>query len=156
MGDDYASLRRETGGSPMQIQVSTTIDRPIADVWRWYAEDHVRNHPRWDPDMELQQISEGPIGLGTKIRRRNVRFGAPVDGEMEVVEWDPERAIGMLIHDANMQMRGRTTFQQEGPDTTLLTIVTDIPDLDESKASVVSSRMQRTIENVKSLVESDP
>jgi uncharacterized protein YndB with AHSA1/START domain len=140
----------------MQIQVSTTIDRPIADVWRWYAEDHVRNHPRWDPDMELQQISEGPIGLGTKIRRRNVRFGAPVDGEMEVVEWDPERAIGMLIHDANMQMRGRTTFQEEGPDTTLLTIVTDIPDLDESKASVVSSRMQRTIENVKSLVESDP
>lgn len=140
----------------MQIQVSTTIDRPIAEVWRWYAEDHVRNHPRWDPDMELQQISEGPIGLGTKIRRRNVRFGAPVDGEMEVVEWDPERAIGMLIHDANMQMCGRTTFREEGPDTTLLTIVTDIPDLDESKASVVSSRMQRTIENVKSLVESDP
>ena len=140
----------------MQIQVSTTIDRPIADVWRWYAEDHVRNHPRWDSDMELQQISEGPIGLGTKIRRRNVRFGAPVDGEMEVVEWDPERAIGMLIHDANMQMRGRTTFQEERPDTTVLTIVTDIPDLDESKASVVSSRMQRTIENVKSLVESDP
>lgn len=140
----------------MQIQVSTTIDRPIAEVWRSYAEDHVRNHPRWDPDMELQQISEGPIGLGTKIRRRNVRFGAPVDGEMEVVEWDPERAIGMLIHDANMQMRGRTTFQEERPDTTVLTIVTDIPDLDESKASVVSSRMQRTIENVKSLVESDP
>jgi uncharacterized protein YndB with AHSA1/START domain len=140
----------------MQIQVSTTIDRPIAEVWRWYAEEHVRNHPRWDPDMELQQISEGPIGLGTKIRRRNVRFGAPVDGEMEVVEWDPERAIGMLIHDANMQMRGRTTFREEGPDTTVLTIVTDIPDLDESKAGVVSSRMQRTIENVKSLVESDP
>ena len=53
----------------MKIAVSTVINRPVADVWRWYAVEHVRNHPRWDPDMELEQISEGPIG--TRIRRRN-------------------------------------------------------------------------------------
>jgi hypothetical protein len=139
----------------MQIQVSTSIGRRVADVWRWYAEDHVRNHPRWDPDMELEQISEGQIGLGTTIRRRNVRFGAPVDGQMEVVEWDPQRALAMVIHDANMEMRSRTTFRAERPDTTLLTISTDIPDLDESKASIVSGKMQRTIDNIRSIVESD-
>jgi uncharacterized protein YndB with AHSA1/START domain len=57
----------------MEIEVETTIDRPVADVWRWYAVEHVRNHPRWDPDMELEQLSDGPMGLGTRIRRRNVR-----------------------------------------------------------------------------------
>lgn len=73
----------------MKIAVSTVIDRPLAGVWRWYAIEHVRNHPRWDPDMELEQISEGPIGLGTRIRRRNRHFGEPIEGEMEIVEWEP-------------------------------------------------------------------
>jgi len=39
----------------MRIEVSTTIDRPLAEVWRWYAVEHLRNHPRWDPDMGLEQ-----------------------------------------------------------------------------------------------------
>ena len=81
----------------MWIEVSTTIDRPVAEVWRWYAVEHVRNHPRWDPDIELEQVSEGPIGLGTRIRRRNVRWGAPIEGEMEIVEWEPERAMATRI-----------------------------------------------------------
>ena len=46
----------------MKFVVSTEIDLPVADVWRWYAVNHVANHARWDPDMELTQISEGPIG----------------------------------------------------------------------------------------------
>ena len=73
----------------MKVQVSIEIDRPVADVWRFWAVEHVRNHPRWDPDVELEQISEGSMGIGTKIRRRNTRWGTPVEGEMEVVEFDP-------------------------------------------------------------------
>jgi hypothetical protein len=99
----------------MRIEVSTTIDRPVAQVWRWYAVEHVRNHPRWDPDMGLEQLSKGPIGLGTRIRRRNVRWGEPIEGEMEIVEWEPERAMAARIHDANMDMDGRTTFETDGP-----------------------------------------
>ena len=139
----------------MWIEVSTTIDRPVAEVWRWYAVEHVRNHPRWDPDMELEQVSTGPIGLGTRIRRRNLRWGAPIEGEMEIVEWEPERALATRIHDANMDMAGRVTFQQTGPDRTVLAIAADIPGLDESKASHLSAMMQRSAENVKRLAESD-
>ena len=139
----------------MWIEVSTTIDRPVAEVWRWYAVEHVRNHPRWDPDMELEQVSEGPIGLGTRIRRRNVRWGAPIEGEMEIVEWEPERAMGTRIRDANMDMAGRVTFQKTGPDRMVLAIAADIPGLDESKASHLSAMMQRSAENVKRLAESD-
>jgi hypothetical protein len=93
----------------VKVMVSTDIDRPIADVWRFYAVEHVRNHPRWDPDMELEQISEGPIGLGTRIRRRNRHFGEPIEGEMEIVEWEPERVMGARIHDANADTTGRVT-----------------------------------------------
>ena len=139
----------------MRVEVSTTIDRPVAEVWRWYAVEHVRNHPRWDPDMELEQVSTGPIGLGTRIRRRNLRWGAPIEGEMEIVEWEPERAMATRIRDANINMAGRVTFEESGPDRTVLAIAADIPGLDESKASHLSAMMQRSAENVKRLAESD-
>jgi hypothetical protein len=44
----------------MKIEVSELIDRPPAEVFRFVAVDHVRNHPRWDPQMELEQLTEGP------------------------------------------------------------------------------------------------
>jgi hypothetical protein len=53
---------------------------------------------------------------------------------MEVVEFDPERAIAVSIHDATMEMRSRVTFDPQGPERTLLTVRTDIPGLDESRA----------------------
>ena len=115
--------------------VSTLIDRPVAGVWRWYAVEHVRNHPRWDPDMELEQISDGPIGLGTRIRRRNRHFGEPIDGEMEIVEWEPERAMGAQIHDANADTRGRVTFEALGSSRTRLTIEAEFPNLDAKRST---------------------
>jgi len=48
-------------------------------------------HPGWDPDLELEKLSEGPIGLGTVIRRENTRYDTPTEGRMEVVDWEAER-----------------------------------------------------------------
>jgi hypothetical protein len=137
----------------MEVQASASIDRPIADVWRWYAIEHVRNHPRWDPDMSLEQLSDGPIGLGTRIHRRNTRWDEPVEGEMEVVVWEPEKAVGMAIHDANMEMSGRAAFEADGPYRTILTVTTDISGLDEERAAYLSSLMERSMSRVKALCE---
>ena len=106
--------------------------------------------------MELEQISDGPMGLGMRIRRRNTRWGKSVEGEMEVVEWDPERAFGVLIHDENMEISGRATFAEPEPGRTLLRIVSDFPGLDESQADFVLSMMQRSVDNMKRLMEAEP
>ena len=67
----------------VSFEVSTVIDRPVAEVFHFCAYDHVRNHPRWDENIELEQVSDDPIGVGTMIRRRNSRSGTPVEGRME-------------------------------------------------------------------------
>jgi hypothetical protein len=54
-----------------QFRHSQVIDRPLADVFRFYAQDHVRNHPHWDPDIELEQQTSGYMCVGTIINRRN-------------------------------------------------------------------------------------
>jgi Polyketide cyclase / dehydrase and lipid transport len=140
----------------VNVQVSTEIDRAVADVWRFYAVEHVRNHPRWDPDMQLDQLSDGPIGLGTRIRRVNTRWGTPIVGEMEVVEFDPEHAFALSIHDPNMEAEGRVTFEALGPARTLLIVTTGVEGMDEpEKIEFLTRMMQRSIDNVKSLIETE-
>jgi hypothetical protein len=139
----------------MKISVSIVIDRPVTDVWRWYAVEHVRNHPRWDPDMELEQISEGPIGLGTRIRRRNRHFGEPIEGEMEVVEWEPESVMGVRIQDANADTTGRVTFASLGPSTTRLSLEADFANVDASEVEQLRPMIERAYSNIRRMVESE-
>ena len=140
----------------MKIEAEIEIDKPIADVWRWYAEDHVRNHPRWNPDLELEQITDGPIGVGTRIRRRNTMGETPVEGEMEVTEFDPPRAMGVSISDGETESSGLGTLEERGPERTLLTISADVPGLENPEvAQFVKTMMERSLANMKTMMEAE-
>ena len=139
----------------VRVQVSALIDRPVADVFHFYAHEHVRNHPRWDPDMQLEQVSDGPIGVGTIIRRRNTHSGTPVEGTMEVVEFEPNRTMGVVIHDGPTMTRGRATFKAESQERTTLTISAEFADMDESMESLITSLVERSARNIKHLIESE-
>jgi activator of Hsp90 ATPase-like protein len=138
-----------------EVSASTRVHRPVSDVWRWYAVEHVQNHPRWDPDMHLEQITPGAVGLGTRIRRRNTRWGAAVDGEMVITEWEPEHVLGTQIWDTNMEIHGRATLASLTPDETQLTILIEVPGLDPQRADVMRQRLNRTAQNIKELIESE-
>jgi uncharacterized membrane protein len=138
------------------IQHSQVIDRPIADVFHFFADEHVRNHPRWDPDIELEQVTGGPIGVGTIIRRRNSRSGIPVEGTMEVVEYESNQVIGMIIHDGPVEMHGRTTFEAIRDSQTRLTTYIEFPGLDElMNKDFLLSRLERSGQIRKQLIESE-
>ena len=139
-----------------KIQVSVVIDRPVAEVFHFYAIEHVRNHPRWDPDMQLEQVSDGPISVGTIINRLNSRSGTPVEGTMEVVEFEPNRAFGMVIHDGPVEMHGGATFQAASHDRTTLIINIELPDMDSSMdTSILTNGIERSVQNIKHLIESE-
>ena len=139
----------------VQLQVSESIDRPVANVFHFFAEEHVRNHPRWDPFMQLEQVSDGPIGVGTIIKRINSRSGTPVEGTMEVVEFEPNRSIGMLTHDGPVEIRGRTTFEAIDDAQTTLTISVEIRGMDESMGGMMTGAIQKSLQNIKQLIESE-
>jgi hypothetical protein len=136
----------------VRMEVSEEIDRPVPVVFKFYAEDHVRNHPRWDPDIELWRNSDEPIGVGTIIQRRNSRWGTPVEGTMEVVEYEPNRAMGAVIREGGMEIYGRGTLEEVGEGRTRLTIRAEMP-IDESMKDRIRGLMQRSIQNIKELVE---
>jgi hypothetical protein len=139
----------------VKLELSEEIERPVEAVFRWYAEDHVRNHPRWDPNIELWLDSDAPIGLGTIIRRRNSRSGTPVEGTMEVVEYQPNQVFGVLTHDGPIEIRGRATFESLGPRLTKLTLTVDIPGLDESMQAPMTEAVKGSLRKIKELVEGE-
>ena len=136
----------------MSVNLSKVIDRPAADVFQFVAVDHVRNHPRWDTKMELEQLSEGPIRVGTIVRRRHTHAGYPIDGTMECVEFEPPRAIAWLVHEGQVEMRARIVITPEGPDRSKLTGSIDIEGAVEplDPAPIVE-----TLRRIKELIESE-
>lgn len=139
----------------MEIEVSTIVDRPVATVWQFYAVDHVHNHPRWDPDLELEKISDGPIGPGTRIKRRNTRYDPATEGMMEIIEFEPERVLGVRIRDGAITTMGRATFSPATPGTTEMTIRAEFPGMDDSMADTIRPLMERSARTVKQLIEAE-
>jgi len=140
----------------LQLESSQVIDRPVDQVFRFFAVEHVRNHPRWDPDIELWQDSNNPIGVGTIIHRLNKRSGTPVEGTMEVVEFKLNRVIAMVIHDGTAEMRGRTTFEALSDNQTKITTIIDIPGMDASTdKTFLNSKLERSAQIRKQLMESE-
>jgi hypothetical protein len=139
-----------------QFKVMQVVDRPLDKVFHFYADEHVRNHPRWDPDIELWLDSDEPIKVGLIIHRRNSRSGTPVEGTMEVVEYEPNRALGMVIHDGSVVMNGRVSFEALSENQTAISTFFEIPSMDESMdKSFLYSRLDRSQRNIKRLIESE-
>jgi hypothetical protein len=136
----------------VQLEVHEVIDRSPSDVFRFVATEHVRNHPRWDPVMQLEQVTDGPIGVGTVIRRRHTHYGDPVEGTMEVVEFEPDRAFGMVIHDGPVEIRSRLSFDPEGQESTRLTGIVDIP---SATSPIDPAPIEASFREMKRLIESE-
>lgn len=145
----------------MRVEASQVIDRPKATVFRFVAREHVRNHPRWDPDIQLRTDSDSPIAVGTIIQRRNSRSGTPVEGTMEVVEFVPDDSFGTVIREGTVEARGRTTFEALGPDRTKLTISAELPTMPAGAQplgadhSRLTRFMERSVARIKELVEAE-
>ncbi len=140
----------------LRFEHSEVIDRPIDKVFRFYAVEHVRNHPRWDSDIELWLDSDTPIGVGTIIHRRNKRSGTPVEGAMKVVEFEPNRAVAVEIHDGPAIMYSRTTFEVINENQTKITTVIDIPWMDENTdKTFMNNRLAEVSRIRKQLMESE-
>ncbi|HSB91452.1 MAG TPA: SRPBCC family protein [Anaerolineales bacterium] len=138
------------------VHASEVIDRPVAVVFAFYALDHVRNHPRWDPDMQLEQITPGPIGVGTVIRRVNTHGGTPVVGVMKVVELEPNRSFAVEIQDGPVRTNGGVSFEPLDANRTRITIYAEFPGIDDPALEHrLTPLVRRSARNIKSLVEAE-
>jgi uncharacterized protein YndB with AHSA1/START domain len=140
----------------LQIEYSHVIKRPIEKVFHFMVVDHVKNHPRWDSDIELWLENDQPIGVGTIIKRRNSRSGTHVEGTMEVTEYEHNRKFTTIIHDGPAKMIGGLLFEPLGEDQTKVTTVIDLPDMDEDMdTSFLMKRLEEVAKIREELIEAE-
>ena len=135
-----------------RLDFTQEFDRPPDVVFRFLGTEHLRNHPRWDPEMHLEQITPGPIGVGTRIRRRREWGNATIEGEMEVLEFEPGRGMTMLLRDGPMELRSGWVLEPSRAGTRLRGFVEgdDTLPIDDMRAPI-----ERSMDNMKRLIESE-
>jgi type II secretory pathway predicted ATPase ExeA len=75
---------------------------------------------------------------------------------MEVVEFEPNRVVSMVIHDGPAEMFGRTTFESLSDNQTRITTIIDIPGMDASTdKTFLNSKLERSAQIRKHLMESE-
>ena len=140
----------------LQVNYSHVINRPVEKVFHFMVVDHVKNHPRWDSDIELWLDSDQPIGVGTIIGRRNTRSGTPVEGTMEVTEYEITRKFTTIIHDGPAQMIGGILLESVRDDQTKVTTIIDFPDMDEDMdTSLLMKRLEEVARIRERLIEAE-
>ena len=61
------------------VEGEIIINRPVQEVFDFVADE--RNEPRYNPRMlSVEQISDGPIGAGTRFRTKPKAIGRRCDG----------------------------------------------------------------------------
>ncbi len=98
--------------------MSEVINHPISDVFRFYADNHLQNHRRWDPEMQLSLATDGEVDIGAVFNRRHTHFGDPVEGTMTVIEFERDQAFGLAIDDGFGEFYGRLRFEAIGESAT--------------------------------------
>ena len=79
-------------------------------------------------------------------------YGEAIDDVMECVEFDPPRAIGLLVRGGPMEIHARMSVQADGPHRSLLTIGVDLPSAD---IPMDPRLLEETTQRIKDLIESD-
>jgi hypothetical protein len=141
---------------PLHVEYSHPVNRSVEKVFHFMVVEHEKNHPRWDSDIELWRDTEGSVKPGTIFKRRNTRSGTPVEGTMEVIEYEENRKFTTRIRDGDTEMIGGIEFESAGLNQTVVKTTIDFPDMDESAdTSFLMKRLEEVAKIRQKLIESE-
>jgi carbon monoxide dehydrogenase subunit G len=71
-----------------KVERSIVIDRPVEEVWS-YVHDPSRDVTWQSTLIESEQLTDGPLGVGTKVREVRQFLGVRIEMAWEVTEYEP-------------------------------------------------------------------
>lgn len=81
----------------INIDLSALVGKPIEDVFAYIGNLH--NMPKWNTTVvDVEQITPGDVGVGTKFKSVGKMLGRRVEGEMRVTAYEPDTKIGIQMN----------------------------------------------------------
>jgi hypothetical protein len=108
-GTGFVAAARRRGIDMVHVDGEIVINRPVEEVFDFVADE--RNEPRYNPRMRTaEQITAGPIGVGTRFRAVTVSMGRSVEMIIEVTGYERPGRLASMTHMSSMDLAGALTF----------------------------------------------
>jgi carbon monoxide dehydrogenase subunit G len=141
----------------INLDLSVLIDKPVKDVFAFVTNPN--NMSKWNSAIvSLEQITPGPVGMGTKFKNVGEMMGRRVEGEMQVVAFEPDSKYGFQMQAGPMQVNVTLTFKTVGTGTKLSLNAQGNPGglfklAEGVMQGQVKSMMEGNLANLKSVLE---
>ena len=100
----------------INIDLGTLVDRPQKDVFAFVANPN--NMTKWNSAVvSLEQVTPGEVGVGTRFKSVGEMMGRRIEGEMQVVAYEPDTKCGFQVNAGPMQVTMTVTFKTVGTGT---------------------------------------
>ena len=100
----------------INIDLNTLVDRPMKDVFAFVGDPN--NMTKWNSAVvSLQQITPGPVGVGTKFKTTGEMMGRRIEGEMQVTDYEPDTKCGFQVSSGPMQVNITIALKPVGTGT---------------------------------------
>ena len=143
----------------INLDLSALIDRPVKDVFAFVANPN--NMSKWNSVvLSLEQITPGAVGAGTKFKSVGEMMGRRIEGEMQVIAYEPDTKCGFQVNAGPMQVNMLLTFKTVGTGTKISLNAQGNPagffKLAEGvMTGRVKSMMEENLARLKSVLEKD-
>lgn len=146
---------------PVVGKASSVIRQSDEYVFNFIGIDLLVNYPRWSPEVrELEQLTEGPFGLGTLCRQVRVDQGNRSESTFKVVIFEPYAQIRFdgvsnpfrcdYLLEPNDATSTQVTFTFE-----LLSLELHMRPFEKLIRIAVQDGAERTVRNIKRLIEAE-
>ena len=94
----------------VHIHGDIVINRPPEEVFDVVAD--TTKEPQYNPRMHrAEQITNGPIGVGTRFHAGTAGMGRPVDMVIEITDYHRPHTLSSTTHSTSMDVHGTLTFE---------------------------------------------
>jgi len=102
----------------INLDLGTLVDKPVKDVFAFVT--NPANMSKWNSAvLSMEQITPGAVGLGTKFKNVGEMMGRRIEGEMQVVAFEPDSKYGFQMNAGPMQVNVTLSFKTVGTGTKL-------------------------------------
>lgn len=109
----------------IDVQQSTVIGRPAKSVFAFVSDQ--TNAPRWQRGLtEVQRLTDGPVGVGTRHRFVRRLMGRQMAGENEYTRYEPGEFVAFKATSGGWPLEASYRVEQHGVRGTRLTAKLEI------------------------------
>jgi len=102
----------------INLDLGTLIDKPVKDVFAFIT--NPANMSKWNSAVvSMEQITPGAVSMGTKFKTVGEMLGRRIEGEMEVIAFEPDSKYGFQMNAGPVQVNVTLGFKTVGTGTKL-------------------------------------